>query len=311
MPDFLILNGNAAARAEVRTAVAAWREHVGALEVRVTWERGDAQRYVHEAVDAHAGTVIAGGGDGTLHEVCGALAALDTAAALPAVGVLPLGTANDFATAIGMPMAPHEALQAIARSTPYPIDLLRIAADGERRWCVNVATGGFGTRITVETDPTLKRLLGKAAYLLTGLTRFDSVKAAFARFEGPDFQWEGEFLVLALGNSRLAGGGQPLAPDARVDDGLLDLTVLPKPAEGELGATLGTLVTQGKAALIEQAVRARLSWVRIQAPDGLTLNLDGEPFEATCFRADVLPGCLRLRAPSHADVVGAPLPAAG
>jgi len=200
-------------------------------------------------------------------------------------------------------MEPAAAMQAIAAADAHAIDLLRIVADERRHWCVNVATGGFGTRITVETDPMLKRLLGKAAYLLTGLARFDSVKPAFARFDGPGFHWQGEFLVMALGNSRLAGGGQPLAPDAHVDDGLLDLTVLPKPAEGELGATLGTLVTQGKAALIDSAVRARLPWVDIEAPDGLMLNLDGEPVEARRFHADVLPGRLRLRAPGHADVI--------
>jgi len=302
MVDFLVLNGNAAGRPDVRAAVLAWRDQVGPLAVRVTWERGDAGRYVDEAIAAGAGTVIAGGGAGTLHEVCAALAE-NAAAGLPAVGVLPLGTANDFATAIELPADPSAALRALAGAGTHPIDLLRIVADGRRHWCVNVATGGFGTRITVETDPMLKRLLGKAAYLLTGLARFDSVKPAFARFEGPGFRWEGEFLVTALGNSRLAGGGQPLAPDAQVDDGLLDLTVLPKPAEGELGAALGTLITQGKAALIDSAVRARLPWVEIEAPDGLMLNLDGEPVEARRFHADVLPGRLRLRAPAHAEVI--------
>ena len=201
----------------------------------------------------------------------------NTTARCPRSACLPLGTANDFATAVAMPTEPQAALEAIAHAAPRPLDLLRIEADGATHWCVNVATGGFGTRITVETDPTLKRLLGKAAYLLTGLSRFDSVKPAFARFVGPGFRWEGEFLVMALGNSRLAGGGQPLAPDAQVDDGLLDLTVLPPPAQGEFAAALGTLITQGRAALIERAVRRRLPWVEIDAPDGLVLNLDGEP----------------------------------
>jgi diacylglycerol kinase family enzyme len=149
----------------------------------------------------------------------------------------------------------------------------------------------------------LKRLLGKAAYLLTGLARFDSVKPAFARFAAPGFAWQGEFLVLALGNSRLAGGGQALTPDAEVDDGLLDLTVLPPPGDGDLATTLGTLITQGRAAMIERAVKARLPWVEIEAPDGLTLNLDGEPVQATHFRVTVMPGRLRLRAPVHSQVI--------
>jgi lipid kinase YegS len=297
----LVLNGNAAARADVRAAVLALRERGVALEVRVTWERGDAARHVEEAIALGVDTVIAGGGDGTLHEVCGALA--EREGKLPAFAVLPLGTGNDFATALAMPQEPQTALEAIAAAEPRPIDLLRIEADGRRHWCVNVATGGFGTRITVETDPTLKRLLGKAAYLLTGLSRFDSVQPAFARFAGPEFHWEGEFLVLALGNGRYAGGGQPLAPRAWVDDGLLDLTVLPPPAQGEFGAALGMLITQGRAALLERAVRRRLPWVEIDAPEELTLNLDGEPVQARRFRADCLPSRLYLRAPRQAEAI--------
>lgn len=309
MAAFLILNGNAAGRADVREAVADWRAARGELQVRVTWERGDARRYVAEALQAGAGLVIAGGGDGTLHEVCGALAG-QPAERLPEVAVLPLGTANDFAVAIAMPPEPGAALQAIADASSHPLDLLRIQAGEEVHYCVNVATAGFGTRITVETDPVLKRLLGKAAYLLTGLARFDSVKPAAARFTGPGFEWQGEFLVTALGNSRLAGGGQPLAPEAQVDDGLLDLTILPKPEQGELGPAIGTLLMQGKGALIESARRARLPWVDIEAPDGLMLNLDGEPVEGTRFRADVLPHRLRLRAPRHAEVLAGAPPAA-
>ena len=298
----LILNGNSSGRDDVRAAVLACRERGVTLDVRVTWEAGDAERYVGEAVALGVDTVVAGGGDGTLNEVCGALASSDHAE-IPAVAVLPLGTANDFATAVELPQEPAAALDSIALADAHPIDVLRIEANGRAHWCINVATGGFGTRITVETDPALKRLLGKAAYLLTGMARFDSVKPVFGRFAGPGFRWEGEFLVLALGNSRLAGGGQALTPDAEVDDGLLDVTILPPPGEGGLVAALGALITQGRAAMIEGAVRARLPWVEIDAPDGLMLNLDGEPVEARHFRVEVLPGRLRLRAPVHSQVI--------
>jgi lipid kinase YegS len=309
MPHWMmILNGNAAGREDVRTAVLARREQDVRLDVRVTWEQGDARRYVAEAIALGVDTVIAAGGDGTLNEVCGALAASE--GELPAVAVMPLGTANDFATAIDMPVEPEAAFAAIAAADAHPLDMLRIEADGAVHWCVNVATGGFGTQITVDTDPGLKRLLGKAAYLLTGLTRFDSVKPAFARFAGPGFTWQGDFLVLALGNGRLAGGGQALTPDAEVDDGLLDLTVLPPPGDGDLAATLGALITQGRAAMIEGAVKARLPWVEIEAPDPLTLNLDGEPVESTRFRVTVMPARLRLRAPVHTQVIANETPAA-
>lgn len=81
------------------------------LDVRVTWEDGDAERYVGEAVADGVHTVVAAGGDGTLSEVAAALAHHEgDAATLPSLGLVPLGTANDFATAATLPIAPLEAL---------------------------------------------------------------------------------------------------------------------------------------------------------------------------------------------------------
>ena len=104
----LILNGKSAGEAAVREAVASMRQAGMPLAVRVTWEAGDAQRYVREAVEAGAATVIAGGGDGTLHEVANALAAME-GDDLPSLGLLPLGTANDFARGAGIPLEAEDA----------------------------------------------------------------------------------------------------------------------------------------------------------------------------------------------------------
>lgn len=97
----LILNGKGAAIEELREAVSALRDEGVRLHVRVTWEQGDAARYVAEAVGLGCETVIAGGGDGTINEVAGALAQLN--GVKPALGIVPLGTANDFATACNIP----------------------------------------------------------------------------------------------------------------------------------------------------------------------------------------------------------------
>ncbi|QDR35513.1 hypothetical protein FPJ23_00500, partial [Pseudomonas aeruginosa] len=106
-----------------------------------------------------------------------------------------------------------------------------------------MATGGFGSKVTANTSEDLKKVLGGAAYLLTGLTRFSEVHAAQGRFSAPDFQWEGEFLALGIGNGRQAGGGHVLCPQARVDDGLLDVSILPTPQD--MVGTLGTLLGGG------------------------------------------------------------------
>src|SRR5215469_1036306 len=122
----IILHGKAAGNSGLRTAVQALRREGHIVEVRVTWEPGDAQRLTTEAV-AQAGNnnidcIIAGGGDGTINEVFAAA----YAAGVPAecsLGILPLGTANDFAHATGVPLDPATALQLASRVAPLWIDI--------------------------------------------------------------------------------------------------------------------------------------------------------------------------------------------
>lgn len=301
----LILNGKSAGDDAVREAVQALRDAGLALDVRVTWEGGDAERYVAEAIADGVGTIIAGGGDGTLSEVVTTLAHRGEAAdALPVLGLLPLGTANDFATAAGICAAPDVALRLVRDAPAAAIDLLKLQANGDTHWAANLASGGFGTEVTTDTHEGLKKWLGGLAYVLTGLSRLGRIEPLRARLHGPDFEWEGEFIALAIGNGRQAGGGQTLCPDALIDDGLLDVTIVP-PLEGELLATFGTAMTEGKlAALDDVAVRRQLQWIEIDAADALTLNLDGEPVEAGHFRIDCVPKRLRMQLPADCPLLG-------
>ena len=304
----LILNGKSAGDDAVREAVQALRDAGVALDVRVTWEGGDAERYVAEAIADGVGTIIAGGGDGTLSEVVTTLAHRGEAAdALPVLGLLPLGTANDFATAAGICAAPDVALRLVRDAPAAAIDLLKLQANGDTHWVANLASGGFGTEVTTETHEGLKKWLGGLAYVLTGLSRLGRIEPLRARLHGPDFEWEGEFIALGIGNGRQAGGGQALCPDALIDDGLLDVTIVP-PLEGELLATFGTAMTEGKlAALDDVAVRRQLQWIEIDAADALTLNLDGEPVEAGHFRIHCVPKRLRMQLPADCPLLANPV----
>ena len=294
----LILNGKSAGDDDLRAAVQTLRESGIALEVRVTWEDGDAERYVAEAIADGVDTVIAAGGDGTLSEVATTLAHRDaTADALPSLGLVPLGTANDFATAAGIPDGPRAALQLVREVAAAPLDLLRIDADDGIHWCANLASGGFGTEVTVETDEGLKKMLGGLAYLITGIARLGRIDPLQARLRGPDFAWEGDLIALGIGNGRQAGGGQALCPDALVDDGQLDLTIVPD-LSGDVAATVGTLIKEGKhAALDRVATRIRLPWVELASDEPLTLNLDGEPVASRRFRIDCVAGRVRMHLP--------------
>ena len=303
---WLILNGKQANDDAVRLAVTAVRERGLRLAVRVTWEAGDAERFIDEAIAANARSVIAGGGDGTLREVAAALAQRDASAeALPALAVLSLGTANDFASAAGIPVEAEAALELVRTSTPQPMDVLRIDADGAEHWCINLASGGFGTTVTTETQEGLKKMLGGLAYVVSGLARMGQIEPSQARFEAEDFAWSGNFIALGIGNGRQAGGGQVLCPDALIDDGLLDITLVPT-LEGEVAATVGTLIAEGKQAALERvSTRLQRPWLAITADTPLTLNLDGEPLEARAFRIECIPSRLRMHLPPDCTLLAA------
>ena len=288
----LVLNGKSAGDDPLRAAVAA-------MSVRVTWEAGDAERYVAEAIADGVDTLIAAGGDGTLSEVATTLAHREESAdALPTLGLVPMGTANDFASAAGIPVAAIEAFELIDARPATPIDLLKLVANEQVHWAANLASGGFGTQVTVETPEGMKKLLGGLAYLVTGMARLGRIEPLQARIHGPGFAWEGGFIALGIGNGSQAGGGQALCPDARIDDGLLDVTIVPE-LSGEVGGTLATMLTEGKhAALDRVATRAQLPWVEVDAAAPLTLNLDGEPVESGHFRVD----CVRHRVRMHVPI---------
>ncbi|MUV15189.1 lipid kinase YegS [Noviluteimonas gilva] len=294
----LILNGNAAGDDDLREAVSRIRTQGITLEVRVTWEAGDGARFVDEAIVDGVHTIIAAGGDGTLGEVAAGMARHGEATvALPTLGMVPLGTANDFASAAGLPTEPLAALELLSTSDAVPIDLLKIEGDDGEHWCVNVASGGFGTQVTVEAHDGLKKVLGGVAYLITGMFKLGKIEPIQIRLEGPDFAWEGAMIALGIGNGRQAGGGHALCPDALLDDGQLDLTIVPE-LSGEVAAVFGTWLADGKGAALEQvAVRSRMSWLRIEAPEPLTLNLDGEPVTSRRFHVTCVPRRIRAHLP--------------
>ncbi len=297
----IVVHGKAAGRPEIRGAVATLRERGHAVEVRVTWEGGDAALFAIEAATQGIDTVVAGGGDGTINEVAsGLLGAVRGLGRCPSLGILPLGTANDFARSAGIPLEPRAALELVTAVEPVAVDVGR----ADDRVFVNVATGGFGTQVTARTPEPVKKLLGGAAYLVTGLTRFSSIRPVPTAFTGPEFSWEGPVLVMAVGNGRQAGGGHVLCPDATVDDGLLDLRILPDVPREELGGVLQRILTGGIDALESIVVSARLPWVEVEAAQPIQVNLDGEPISSTACRFDVLPGALRIHLPEGCPLVG-------
>lgn len=296
----VVLHGKAASRKDIRAAVKDVRDAGHQVEVRVTWEAGDSQRFAIEAIEDGVETVVAGGGDGTINEVAsGLFRAADTITDRPSFGILPLGTANDFARSCRIPLDPSSALALVSKTNPVPMDVGRI----NDRVLVNLASGGIGPRITVETNEDLKKILGGGAYFLTGITKWQTLRLVKASFRGPGFEWDGEFSFLAIGNARQAGGGNVLCPQALINDGLLDVRILPDIPEEERGRVIQELLAKGEEAIEDRVVTARIPWVEIDSDEQHQINLDGEPIVRKHFRFEVDPKSLRIHLPADAPVL--------
>lgn len=291
----LILNGKGAGNEELREAIFALREEGYPIEVRVTWEKGDGERYLREAVELQADTVVAGGGDGTINEIATALAGIE-ASSRPVLGIIPLGTANDFATSAGIPAEMENALRLAIVGKATPVD---IASVNGSHYFINMATGGFGTRITSETPEKLKSALGGVSYFIHGLMRMDTLKADSCELTGPYFNWKGDALVIGIGNGRQAGGGQRLCPFALINDGKLELSIV---TSKEILPTLLNSVIGGDDEN-PNIIRASLPWLEITAPHEMTFNLDGEPLSGTSFRIEVLPNAISCRLPPSCELL--------
>lgn len=290
----LIATAKAACDDRLRAAVQALQDQGHTLDVRVTWDGPDANRFASEAAEAGYDTVIAAGGDGTLNCVVNGVIAANRDCA---VGVVPLGTANDFATACGISMEPSGAFNLIINSVARRIDLGKL----NDRVFVNVASGGSGTGATVDVAPEAKDILGSISYAIPGLRDIVNFQPHHATISGPDFVWEGAFYAIAVGNCRQAGGGFQVCPRALLDDGLLDLMIVPDVPRAQVLRLLGSS-RNGELADQPEVVYAQLPWFEMQTNEPLQINLDGEPRTDDSLRCQVLADAVRVYLPPSAPL---------
>ena len=289
----LVLNLAAANDDRLRDTVDRLR-HSNRVDVRVAWDPPDAVLFAREAAEAGYDVVAAGGGDGTINAVMSGLLSGPVSAAAPLLGILPFGTANDLATACGLdPEDPVPALELLAGGEPSQIDVGRMNGVP----FLNVASGGHAAEVTTETDPDLKRLLGGLAYWLTGISSLARIEPRPIRVAADGFEWSGRVYAVAVCNGRQAGGGLRLAPRALLDDGLLDVAIVPEVPWTEFLKVFSDLkqLDQEGESRPEHIVSCQAAQVLIEAPEGLQMNLDGEPIRGNRFEFTVDPlrlGCL-------------------
>jgi len=290
----LILNGKVAENDDLRAAVALQRALRHRIDVRVTWERGDARRFVSEA--GQVDLLIAAGGDGTLNEVVHGLMDLSKAER-PTLGIVPLGTANDFANGCGIPREPKKALSLCMKGEAVPIDV----GKANDRWFINAASSGFGAEITATTSPELKRLLGPAAYTVMGAILAINLHHYQGRLALPGREITGSGLVAIVGNGRQTGGGIQVAPRACIDDGLLDVLVVRQISPTALLAAareLQQLPPDGEYISYWQT-----PWLEVHPEGAIPVNLDGEPLRFSKVRYEAVPKAIQLILPPDCQLL--------
>jgi YegS/Rv2252/BmrU family lipid kinase len=220
MPTACVAHVGSAAWERLPEALRLLRGRFGRVPVYPASDPGDAETLAAELA-AEVDVLVVFGGDGTVHEVANGLPL--PAGDGPLVALLPAGTGNDLARAIGMPPDPVAAATELAGARPRRLDLLDC---GPRR-AANGINAGFAAAATDVLSRRVKKLLGPAAYLVGGVRAGMNPPTWPARVEVDGQVVEGEALAVVVGNGGSFGGGRWLLPDADVGDGLLDVLVVP------------------------------------------------------------------------------------
>jgi len=290
----LVLNGKVAGNDDLRAAIAWQRALRHRIDVRVTWERGDARRFVSEA--GQVDLLIAAGGDGTLNEVVHGLMDLSKVER-PILGIVPLGTANDFANGCGIPRDPKTALSLCMKGEAVPIDV----GKANDHWFINAASSGFGAEITATTSPELKRLLGPAAYTVMGAILAINLHHYQGKVILPGREITGSGPVAIVGNGRQTGGGIQVASRACIDDGLLDVLVVRQISPTALLAAareLQQLPSDGEYISYWQT-----PWLEVHPEGAIPVNLDGEPLRFSKVRYEAVPRAIQLILPPDCQLL--------
>ena len=236
--------------------------------------------------------VVVVGGDGTVSAVASGLVGSSCALA-----IIPGGSGNDFGRALGVPVAPAAAARLAATGVARPVDVGEIRFDRDRGYFVNVASFGFDAHVAQHAQASCLRFGGTFRYLVGMLRTLRRLRPSRVQIDLDGRQLERSVLLLAVANGACYGGGLRIAPDARLDDGYLDLCVVRglSPA-----AVLGLLprVYWGGHRHHPGVELLRCQRAQVWGPAGLPGQADGERLPALPATFSLRPSALRCVAPS-------------
>jgi lipid kinase YegS len=243
---------------------------------------------MHEALAQGTKRIVIGGGDGSVNEIVNAMAKLPREKR-PELAILPLGTANDFATACHIPLESLAALRFAVLESTISVDIVK----ANDRYFINMATAGFGAQVTTETPVELKNFLGGGAYTLTGVLKSMNFIPYHSSISTEENSFKDLNIVAgAICNGKQAGGGQVLAPFALINDGLLDVLSISEFTLADIPQVLEEMKSPSVEGSFIKYVQT--PWLESNSKQNIPVNLDGEPYHAKHIRFEIVPHAIDL-----------------
>ena len=235
---------------------------------------------LNDIKDGNYKYILIAGGDGTVDSVVNAMA--KNGISLP-IGILPVGTANDFSKFLGMPSDVEEACKQILSSEVKSVDLGSI----NDKYFVNVASTGLFTDVSQKTDVNLKNTIGKLAYYLKGLEELPNFRKLHVNILSKEVEFDGEMYLLLVFNGATAGNFN-LATRADACDGLLDIIMFKAVQIYEL-LPLFIKVLKGEHLDSNKVLYFKTDYLKVECHEDIVTDIDGEkgpdfPLEIKCIK---------------------------
>ena len=242
-------------------------------------------RSIDEVLDDIEGYkyILVAGGDGTVDSVVNAMKRKNVD--LP-IGILPLGTANDFGKFLGIPNKVEDALERILKFNPKPIDLGKV----NDKYFVNVASTGLLTDVSQKTDVNLKNTIGKLAYYLKGLEEIPNFRKLKVKITTDEMVYDDTMYLILVFNGQTAGNLR-LATKAEVDDGYLVLIIIKAVQLYEI-LPLFIKILKGDHLDSKKVVYVKTKKIKIETDEGIVTDIDGEkgpdfPLDIECIQGGI------------------------
>ncbi|MFC5713960.1 diacylglycerol kinase [Thalassorhabdus alkalitolerans] len=235
----------------------------------MTKREGCAKEAARKAGEKGYDVVIAAGGDGTIFEVVNGLAELPYR---PKLGLIPAGTTNDLARALGIHGNDIEkTCDVLCDDYTKPVDIGKVG----NQYFVNIAAAGKLTELTYDTPSKLKTMMGQLAYYVKGFEKLRSLNPQHVRIEYDGKLFEDEIMMFLICNTNSVGGFEKLCPQASYNDGMFDLIIVKKMNLPEF-VRLGGQALNGEHIHHDKIVYVQANRIKVYVEGDMQLNLDGE-----------------------------------